>query len=336
MTMRADSMAWQGRKVLVTGAGGFIGSHLTEALLREGAQVRVFVRYTSRPTLGLLADLPAEMREQLDVVAGDLRDQVAVKEACRGVSHVFHLGALISVPYSYVHPAEVVESNVMGTLNVLLAARELALERVIHTSSSEVYGTAQSVPIAETHPLQGQSPYAASKIAADKLVESFYCAFGVPAVTVRPFNTYGPRQSARAVVPTIITQALMRDQILLGSLAPRRDLTYASDTVAGFLRAGLAENVVGETLNLGANEEISIGDLAQMVVRLVGRAVAVVRDPQRLRPERSEVLRLWSDNGKARRLMGWEPRVPLETGLRQTIDWIAAHLDRYQIGKYEV
>lgn len=285
---------------MVTGAGGFIGSHLTEALVRHGAQVRAFIRYTSRADKGLLNDLPPEVLDQIEVTAGDLRDQSAVKEACRDVTHIFHLGALIAIPYSYLHPAEVVETNVIGTLNILLAARELKVERLIHTSTSEVYGTARHVPIPETHSLQGQSPYSASKIGADKIAESFFCAYNVPVVTVRPFNTYGPRQSARAVIPTIITQALTQDKIHLGNLDPRRDLTYVDDTVDGFLRAACAPDVIGETFNLGANEEISIGDLAQTVIRLINRPVEIVADPQRLRPARSEVMRLWSDNRKAK------------------------------------
>jgi len=322
--------------VLVTGAGGFIGSHLTEALVQRGRRVRAFVRYTSCGDLGLLADLPRDVLEQVEVVAGDLRDQAAVREACRGVAQVFHLGALIAIPYSYLHPVEVVQTNVMGTLNVLLAARDEGVERVIHTSTSEVYGTARTPTISEEHPLHGQSPYSASKIAADKLAESFFCAYDLPVVTVRPFNTYGPRQSARAVIPTIITQALTQSQVRLGNLEARRDLTYVSDTVEGLLRAAKAEGVLGETLNLGTSSEVSVGELAAMIVRLIGRPVEIVTDAQRLRPERSEVLRLRSDNRRARDLLGWQPRVPLKVGLQWTIDWIAAHLDRFRVGVYAI
>ena len=322
--------------VLVTGAGGFIGSHLTEALVQRGRHVRAFVRYTSRGDLGLLADLPPHVLKRVEVVAGDLRDQAAVREACRGVAQVFHLGALIAIPYSYLHPAEVVQTNVMGTLNVLLSARDEGVERVIHTSSSEVYGTARAPAISEDHPLHGQSPYSASKIAADKLVESFCCAYGLPVVTVRPFNTYGPRQSARAVIPTIITQALTQSQVRLGNLDTRRDLTYVSDTVEGLLRAAEAGGVIGETLNLGTNQEITIGELAALVISLIGRPAEIVTDPQRLRPERSEVLRLRSDNRRAMELLDWQPRVPLKVGLQWTIDWVAAHLDRFQVGKYAI
>lgn len=327
---------WHNKHVLVTGAGGFIGSHLAEKLLRLGALLRVFIRYTSRSELGALADLAPELLEKIEIIEGDLRDPQAVREACRGMTHVFHLGALIAIPYSYRHPAEVVETNVIGTLNVLMAARETGVERVIHTSTSEVYGTARQVPIAEGHQLQGQSPYSASKIGADKLAESFFCTFNLPVVTIRPFNTYGPRQSARAVIPTIITQALTSDKVYLGNLTPRRDLTYVSDTVEGFLRAGSSRGVIGETINLGANGEVSIGDLAETIIRLIGRPVEIVIDKERFRPERSEVMRLWADNRKARQVLGWEPRVSLEDGLRWTIEWIKEHLDRYQVGKYMV
>lgn len=337
--MRSVSVAgreWKGRSVLVTGAGGFIGSHLTEELVRRGARVRAFVRYTSAGGRGLLADLAPEVWREVELVAGDLRDGAAVREACRGITHLFHLGALVAIPYSYLHPIEVVETNTIGTLNVLLAARDLGVERVVHTSTSEVYGTAQTPTIAETHLLRGQSPYSASKIGADKIAESFCCAYDLPVVTIRPFNTYGPRQSARAVIPTIITQALTREEIVLGNLAPRRDLTYVADSVEGFIVAAEADQVLGETINLGVGAEISVGDLAAMVIRLVGRPVRIVSDAQRLRPQRSEVMRLRSDNRKARLLLGWEPRVPLELGLQRTIAWVAAHLDRYRIGAYEI
>lgn len=329
-------MDWKRRPVLVTGAGGFIGSHLVEALLNQGARVRALVRYNSRGDIGLLSLLPDDSYEALEIVAGDLRDPYAVAQACQGVTHVFHLGALIAIPYSYLHPREVVETNVLGTLNVLMAARETKVERIVHTSTSEVYGTARTVPISEDHPLQGQSPYSASKIGADKLVESFYCSYDLPAVTVRPFNTYGPRQSARAVIPTIITQALARDQIRLGDLTPRRDLTYVEDTVAGFMAAGEASDVAGQTINLGSDQEISIGDLAQKIIALVGRNVEIVMDEQRLRPKQSEVRRLWSDNRKARELLGWQPRTSLDDGLLKTIQWISLHLDRYRLGEYQV
>ena len=327
---------WNGKQILVTGAGGFIGSHLVETLAASGAHVRAFVRYNSRSDWGLLSDLSEQTLSQVDVIAGDLRDLQAVTRAMAGVSHVFHLGALIAIPYSYVHPAEVVEVNVLGSLNVLLAARETQVEKVVHTSTSEVYGTALRVPIDESHPLQGQSPYSASKIGADKIAESFYKSFDVPVVTVRPFNTYGPRQSMRAVIPTIITQALTQDVVRLGNLDASRDLTYVTDTVAGFLRVAEAEGVLGETFNLGAGFEISIGDLAGKIIDLVGRPVSIEVDASRLRPAKSEVARLLSDNTLARDRVGWSPQVPFDEGLSSTITWIRANLERFRATQYTV
>jgi len=326
---------WRGRKVLVTGAGGFIGSYLVESLIQSGAQVRGFVRYNSRGDAGLLRLLAPEVLSQVEVIAGDLRDEDAVRKAVQGCQTVFHLGALISIPYSYYHPAEVASTNMMGTLNMLLACRDLGVERLVHTSTSEVYGTARIAPINEEHPLQGQSPYSASKIGADKLAESFYCAFGLPVITVRPFNTFGPRQSARAVIPTIITQALTLDTVSLGSLDTTRDFTYVSDTVSGFLCAARSEHGLGDVFNLGTGEEIRIGDLAEMVIRKVGRKVSIQVDNQRLRPQNSEVMRLISDNTHAREVIGWKPVTPFEKGLENTIAWIRQHLDLYRIGKYE-
>jgi NAD dependent epimerase/dehydratase len=324
-----------GKQVLVTGAGGFIGSHLVETLVKRGARVRAFVRYNSRSEAGFLRQLDPSDLSQVEIVAGDLRDEDALRKAIKGCQTVFHLGALISIPYSYVHPVEVASSNITGTLNVLMACRDLGVERLVHTSTSEVYGTARIVPINENHPLQGQSPYSASKIGADKLAESFYCAFDLPVITVRPFNTFGPRQSARAVIPTIITQALTLDTVLLGNLDTTRDFTYVSDTVAGFLCAAQSEKGLGETFNLGTGREIRIGELAEQVIKLVGRKVSIKIDEQRLRPEKSEVLRLISDNTRAREVLGWSPEVSFESGLKQTIDWIRAHLNLYKVGKYE-
>jgi dTDP-glucose 4,6-dehydratase len=270
----------------------------------------------------------------LELTFGDLRDPDAVEKAVERVDIVFHLGALISIPYSYIHPVEVVQSNVLGTLNVLQACRTHEA-RLVHTSTSEVYGTALRVPIDERHPLQGQSPYSASKIGADKLVESYYRAFDVQAVTVRPFNTYGPGQSARAVIPTIITQALTMDEIHLGNLDAKRDFTYLSDTVEGFIKAAQAEGLSGETFNLGYGDEVTIGELADLIIELVGRPVKVVVDQERLRPEKSEVMRLLSDNTKAREVLGWQPQIDIREGLSHTIDWIREHLDLYRVGEYE-
>lgn len=325
-----------GKRVLVTGAGGFIGSQLVESLVLGGANVRAFVRYNSRGDSGLLRQLPIDVVRELDVVAGDLRDTAAVDRAVRDIDLVFHLGAIISIPYSYKHPMETAETNFMGTLNVLLACLSHNVERLIHTSTSEVYGTAQFTPMDESHPLQGQSPYSASKIGADKLVESFYRSYNLPAVTVRPFNTYGPRQSARAVIPTIITQALTAERIYLGNLDTRRDFTYVRDTVNGFICAAEAEDVLGQELNLGTGTDISIGELARQIIRLVGRPVEIVTESERMRPEKSEVMRLLSDNGLARRVLDWEPTYSLEEGLRETIAWIGEHMDFYHVGQYEI
>ncbi len=320
--------------VLVTGAGGFIGSHLVEELARQGAKVRCFVRYNSRNDPGLLKMLPYEVRESLEIVSADLTSPEAVREAVEGTEIVFHLGATISIPYSYAHPREVLAANVQGTLNVLLAARDAGVGRVVHTSTSEVYGSAQYVPIDEKHPLCAQSPYSASKIAADKLAESFGRSYGLGVVTVRPFNTYGPRQSDRAVIPTIIAQALTGDEVYLGATHPRRDLTYVSDTVAGFIAAARAENIEGETINLGSGQDISIGDLGYRIIDLVGRDVELVFDATRIRPQASEVQQLLADNSKAAELLGWQPQVELDEGLQLTIDWISNRLSLYSPGDY--
>ena len=328
-------MNWSNKRVMVTGAGGFLGSHLVEQLLAEGAEVRAFVRYNSRGDPGLLRLIQTKDRSRLEIVAGDLRDENAIRKAVEASQIIFHMGAMISIPYSYRHPVEVAETNFMGTLNILVACRDYKVERMIHTSSSEVYGTALQVPIKESHPLQGQSPYSASKIGADKLAESFFCAYELPVVTVRPFNTYGPRQSARAVIPTIITQALSLNSIRLGNQNTSRDFTFVKDTIAGLMKAAESTGVEGQVLNLGTGQEIRIGDLAQKIIQKIGRSVEIDMDPVRLRPERSEVLRLLSDNTLARKSLGWEPKVSLDDGLNETIDWIKAHLDLYRIGAYE-
>jgi NAD dependent epimerase/dehydratase len=327
---------WQSKAVLISGAGGFIGSHLVERLYEEGARVRAFVRYNSRNDPGLLSILPTEVLSNVEIISGDLRDLSAIQVAMRGVSHVFHLGALIAIPYSYLHPAEVVEANIIGTMNMLLAARELGVERLIHTSTSEVYGTALHVPINESHPLQGQSPYSASKIGADKLAESFFLSYSLPVVTVRPFNTFGPRQSARAVIPTIISQALVNKSIHLGNLDTTRDFTYVSDTVSGFLAAGSVPGVEGNVFNLGTGQEIRIGDIADLIALKVGHKVDIIVDAERLRPLRSEVMRLVSDNGLAREVLSWSPRVSLDDGLDQCIYWMRDNLTRYKTGMYEI
>lgn len=327
---------WQGKHVLVTGAAGFIASHLVEALVNQGAEVRAFVRYNSRNDPGLLKLLPPEVFSQLEIIPGDLRDLPAIYSAMRNVQFVFHLGALIAIPYSYIHPAEVVETNITGTLNVLLAGREQSVERIIHTSTSEVYGTALRVPIDENHPLQGQSPYSASKIGADKLVESFYRSYGLPVVTLRPFNTYGPRQSARGVIPTIISQALSQDVVHLGNLHSRRDLTYVSDTVDGFIKVAEAQEIEGETFNLGTGSEVSIRNLAEEIITIIGKPVQIKVDTARMRPKKSEVERLLADNTKAREMLGWEPKISLHDGLETTIEWIQEHLDLYRPDQYQV
>jgi NAD dependent epimerase/dehydratase len=327
-------MRYANSPVLVTGAGGFIGSHLVEGLLNEGASVRALVRYTSTGSAGFLDELPSEVRSEIDIVYGDLADEDCVRDSMRGIEVAFHLAALIAIPYSYVHPREYVRTNVMGTLNVLQAARELGTRRVVHTSTSEVYGTAQYVPIDEKHPVVGQSPYSATKIGSDKLAESFWRSFELPVTTVRPFNTYGPRQSPRAVVPTIVVQALAGGTVALGSTTPTRDLTFVSDTVEGFMALARTDEAVGQVVNLGTGSEISISDLAALVFRVAGREAAVVSDQARVRPPESEVERLLSDPTRARELFGWEPKVPLEEGIRRVIEYVEAHLDRYDPARY--
>ena len=313
-------------KILITGADGFIGSHLTEALVRRGNKVRAFVQYNSFNSWGWLDSCSADVAGQFEVFAGDIRDPNGVKEAMQGCDEVLHLAALIAIPFSYHSPDTYVETNVKGTLNVLQAARALGVRRLIHTSTSEVYGTARFVPITEGHPLQGQSPYSATKIAADQLAYSFYASFGLPVVIARPFNTYGPRQSARAVIPTIITQiANGKRQIKLGAVSPTRDFNYVQDTVAGFVAALNAENGLGEVVNFGSNFEISIGDTAQLIAEAMGKEIEIVTEEARLRPEKSEVERLWAANAKAKQLFGWEPtyggREGFKRGLKETAAW---------------
>lgn len=331
-----EMFQWNNRSVLVTGAGGFIASHLVEKLIAQGAKVHAFVRYNSRSDTGLLKLLPEEVVSQVKITLGDLRDIEAVRNAAKDIDTIFHLGALIAIPYSYIHPREVIDTNIMGTLNILNAAKEFGTRRIVHTSTSEVYGTALYTPIDEKHPLQGQSPYSASKIGADKIAESFYRSFNVPVVTLRPFNTYGPRQSARAVIPTIISQALTRDEIRLGSLDPSRDFTFVSDTVDGFLRIAETEHILGEEINIGNNSAITIGDLANKIFYLLGKNGKVVAETQRLRPSKSEVMLLHANNKKAKDLMGWTPQISLDEGLLKTIVWIKDHPNYFKPDQYTV
>jgi dTDP-glucose 4,6-dehydratase len=324
---------WRGRKVLVTGAAGFIGSHLVEALVASGADTRALVRYTSTGSRGWLDRSPAAA--QVQFFASDIGDARVLSQAMAGVDTVFHLAALIGIPYSYTAPDSYVRTNVEGTANVLRCALNAGVRRVVHTSTSEVYGTAKTVPIREDHPLQTQSPYSATKAGADLLAWSYFRSFGLAVTTVRPFNTYGPRQSARAVIPTIITQALSGAEIRLGHLAPTRDFTFVADTVGGFLHMADADEAVGAVVNLGTGQEISIGDLANRIIAVTGSSARVTSDAQRERPAGSEVERLCADAGLARRL-GWEPKHDLDAGLRLTIDWIKANLADFRTGEYSI
>jgi NAD dependent epimerase/dehydratase len=331
-----SSQAWSGRRVLVTGAGGFIGSHLAEALVHAGASVRAFVRYNSRGDHGLLELAEPEVAQEIDVFRGDLANPEAVAGAVEDRDIVLHLGALIPIPYSYRHPREFVTSNVEGTLNILEASRRSDVQRVIHISTSEVYGTARTVPIDEEHPLHPQSPYAATKVGADQIALSYQRSFGTPVAIVRPFNTFGPRQSARAVIPTIITQALSRGVIELGATHTTRDFLYVGDTAAGIMHAGLAEGIEGEVINLGTGVEVTIAEVAERVLRLLDKELSISLDEQRLRPPDSEVERLIADTTKAKRLLGWEPEVDLDEGLRRTIEWMSGALGSYKSSLYNV
>lgn len=328
-------MNWQGKKVLVTGAGGFIGSHLTEKLVTLGAHIRAMVHYRGSGSWGWLDYSP--YKGQIQVIAGDVCDRDSVFQAMEGREIVFHLAALIAIPYSYHAPLSYVRTNVEGTVNVLQVAREVAVEGVIITSTSEVYGSAHQDFINETHPLQGQSPYSASKIAADKLAEAFHLSFELPVATIRPFNTYGPRQSTRAVIPTIISQALTEPEVRLGSLKPTRDLCYVADTVEGFIRIAECPEAVGQVINVGTGQEISIGNLASLILELIGRKdVRITLDEDRVRPSLSEVGRLCADNRKAKDLLGWYPQHTLEEGLIPTIEWIRDNISDYRVGIYAV
>lgn len=330
-------MSFKNSDCFVTGAGGFIGSHLVEHLVKEGANVKAFLHYNSREDIGLLKYVDPALLKKVQFYFGDLKDAGSVRRALKGSEIVFHLGALIGIPYSYLNPRDVFETNVTGTLNVLTEAKDLGVRRFVHTSSSEVFGTARAERINEEHPLQGQSPYSASKIGADKLVESFVASYKMPAVTIRPFNTYGPRQSMRAVIPTIIAQACFQDEIRLGSLKPLRDFTYVGDTVSALMKGGLKEGLEGGVFNLGTDREIAIGDIVTMVLEMTGTSGKPVRtSEERLRPEASEVFRLHADNRKAREHLGWEPKVPFEEGLEKTYEWIRAHPELYSKNHYVI
>ncbi len=330
-------MNWKNKKVLVTGAGGFIGSHLTELLLEMGASVTAFVRYNSRSDTGFIKDFSPRLKERLTARNGDLVELETAEDAVKGQEVVFHLAALPGIPYSYAHPYEVVQANTVATLNVLCALRQSrTIEKIVVTSTSEVYGTALYVPIDEKHPLQAQSPYAASKIASDKIAESFQKSFGMPICIARPFNAFGPRQSTRAVIPTIITQALTKKVIKLGDTTPTRDFTFVKDTARGFVRIAEEHAAVGEVINLGTGREISVGDLVKLIVKLTGRGVKLKQDPKRLRPKKSEVQRLLASTAKAEALLGWKPQYSLEEGLQATIGWIRKNLGVYRPGEYHV
>ena len=322
-------------RILVTGAGGFIGSHLTERLVQKGYDVRAFIRYNSQGRWGWLEESP--YKDQIEVYMGDIRDLDSVRDAVKGVDIIFHLAALIGIPYSYKSPLAYIRTNIEGTYNVLEAALDEGCSRVVHTSTSEVYGTAQYVPIDEKHPLHAQSPYAATKIAADQLALSYYRSFDLPVVVARPFNTYGPRQSARAIIPTVITQVLKGlHEIKLGNLSPTRDFNYVQDTVSGFLAVAFSERVEGEVINIGSGIEISIGNLVQLISKITGIEISIMQDEQRVRPRKSEVERLLCDNNKIKKLTDWKTEYSLETGLKETIDWIKNNLHKYKPETYNL
>jgi NAD dependent epimerase/dehydratase len=336
-------MKLNNKKILVTGADGFIGSHLTEELVRRGCDVRAFVLYNSFNSWGWLDHAESAILTSLDVFAGDIRDPHGVKKAMEGCDIVMHLAALIAIPYSYHSPDTYIDTNVKGTLNIVQAARELGVEKVVHTSTSEVYGTAKFVPITEEHPLQGQSPYSASKIGADQIAMSFYTSFDTPVSIIRPFNTYGPRQSARAIIPTVIAQiANGHKKIKLGSLHPTRDMNYVMDTVRGFIAVAESEKSVGEVINIGSNYEISMGEMVNMITAIMGADISIETDTVRVRPEKSEVERLWADNTKAKRLLAWEPlyagKEGLRKGLVETIAWFTdpENLKAYKAHLYNI
>jgi NAD dependent epimerase/dehydratase len=326
----------KGKKVLVTGAGGFVGSHLVELLAKKGAQVTALVHYNSRNDWGMLEDLGKNVLKEIKVIAGDLRDSDCIRMAVLRQQVVFHLGALIGIPYSYVNPRDVVDTNLNGTLNVLSAACDSEVEKVVHTSTSEIYGTAQYVPMDEDHPSHPQSPYAASKLGADLLALSFHRSFDLPVGVIRPFNVYGPRQSARAVIPSIIIQALVKGKINLGSVSPTRDLTFVQDTVSGFIAFAECEATTGEVVNLGSGGEVSINQIVELVSECLGKKINIRKEKDRIRPKKSEVERLFSDSGKAKELFDWNPRIELKEGISRTIRWLEKNIHRYKNGIYNI
>lgn len=329
-------MKLQGKKVLVTGAGGFVGSHLVEALVKYGSFVKAFVHYNSRNDWGFLEDLKKDILDQLEIFSGDLRDSDCVRKVVKGQEVIFHLGALIGIPYSYINPSDVVETNVKGTLNLLLASLDYNIERFVHTSTSEVYGTAQYTPIDENHPLNPQSPYAVSKASADFLAKSFFLTYSLPVAIIRPFNLYGPRQSARAVIPNIVAQGLIKDQIKIGSLSTTRDFTYIEDAIKGFIDFAECEKTLGEVVNLGSGNETSIEKLIKIIGELLDKKLKIFEEKERKRPQKSEVQRLVSNSEKAKKLFGWSPEVRFNEGLTLTINWIKKNLNRYKTEIYNI
>jgi len=327
----------EGKTILVTGAGGFIGSHLVEALASKGAELKIFIRYNSRNDFGMIKHIPSDIRNNLDVITGDIIDFSTVKKAVKNCDIVFHLAALIGIPYSYVAPGRYVDTNIKGTLNILQASREEGVEKIIHTSTSEVYGTAKYVPIDENHPLEGQSPYSASKIGADMLAHSYFFSFNTPIVIIRPFNTFGPRQSARAVIPTIISQALSENKVNLGMLTTVRDFTYVNDTVNGFIKVAESDISIGDIFNIGTGTGITIGELAKKILTIMEcQDIPIYTDCNRIRPEKSEVLNLICDNSKAKSMIGWSPRYSLDEGLKETIEWVRQNKNIYKSGVYNI
>ncbi|MBZ9635311.1 NAD-dependent 4,6-dehydratase LegB [Clostridium sp. FP1] len=330
-------MNWQGKKVLVTGAEGFIGSHLTERLVELGADVTALAQYNSFNNWGWIDTFDKKTKDSIKVVTGDIREYDGMKRIVKGQEVVLHLAALIAIPYSYLSPMAYVRTNIEGTTNVLEACREYDVEKIVHTSTSETYGTALYVPIDEKHPMQGQSPYSASKIGADKMAESYYKSFNMPIATLRPFNTYGPRQSARAVIPTIISQILAgKTEIKLGSLTPTRDFNFVKDTAEAFIKVAESKKTIGEVINAGSNYEITIGDTVKKIISIIGKDVKILCDDERLRPENSEVNRLWADNTKIKELTGWKPSYSIDKGLEETVEWIKNNMQYFKTDIYNV